>query len=61
MLFEIVADIIEIPEEDYKKNDVYRPWPAAEGGKTVDRAELENTTRNQRHLVLVAEGSAKPG
>ena len=30
MLFEIIEEIIEIPEEAYKKNEVYRPWPTEE-------------------------------
>ena len=58
MLFEIVEDIIEIPEDDYKKNDVYRPWPATETLTTVDQGVPENTSR-RRHLVLVPKGSAR--
>ena len=47
MLFEIVEEIIEIPEEAYKKNWVYRPWPAE--GKTpgITRILLAGAARHK--------------
>lgn len=37
MLFEIVQDIIEIREDAYKQNEVYRPWPAEVNTESTDK------------------------
>jgi hypothetical protein len=35
MITESKPVVIEIPEEAYKQNTVYRPWPEIKAGETV--------------------------
>ena len=35
MVMENVQEVIEISEDDYKRNAVYRPWPEETASKTV--------------------------
>jgi hypothetical protein len=35
MITESKPVVIEIPEEAYKQNAVYRPWPEIKAGETV--------------------------
>ena len=49
MLFEIVEEIIEIPEEAYKKNWVYRPWPAEDNSPGITRFLLAGAARHKTY------------
>jgi hypothetical protein len=44
---ENVHEIIEILEDAYKRNTVYRPWPDEKTGKSEDQAEVM-PAENQR-------------
>ena len=35
MVMENVQEVIEISEDDYKRNAVYRPWPEETASKAV--------------------------
>jgi hypothetical protein len=37
---ENMYEIIEIPEDAYKRNTVYRPWPDEKTGKAEDQVEV---------------------
>jgi hypothetical protein len=37
---ENIYEIIEISEDAYKRNTVYRPWPDEKAGKAEDPAEV---------------------
>ncbi len=39
-MFAIVGEIIEIREDAYKQNDVYRPWPKEDSHRTVSEILL---------------------
>jgi len=44
MVMNNVQEVIEISEDDYKRNAVYRPWPEETASKTVvsvDISQLE--------------------
>ena len=60
MLFEIVEEIIEIPEEAYKKNEVYRPWPTDEGTKGTTRFLLAGAARHKTYDARAEEGNKSP-
>ena len=49
MLFEVVEEIIEIPEEAYKKNWVYRPWPTADSTSGITRSLLDGAARHKTY------------
>jgi hypothetical protein len=37
---ETVCEIIEISEDAYKRNTVYRPWPDEKASKAEDQVEV---------------------
>jgi hypothetical protein len=37
---ENMYEVIEISEDAYKRNTVYRPWPDEKAGKTEDPVEV---------------------
>jgi hypothetical protein len=61
MLFEIVEDIIEIPEEDYKKNEVYRPWTLEETAKPAEQtgANTPDPPPGSGNVVYIPQATAR--
>jgi hypothetical protein len=57
MLFEIVQDIIEIREDAYKQNEVYRPWPAEVQPESTDKGTPSPARRPRANSLA---GSTKP-
>ena len=49
MTLEVVKEIIEIREDAYKKNDVYRPWPIENDRKTAGQILPSNGPHQNRN------------
>lgn len=58
-MFAIVGEIIEIREDAYKQNDVYRPWPKEQSTRTVSEILLTEAPHYIDREVDSADGEPR--
>jgi hypothetical protein len=59
-MFEIVQRIIEIREDDYKQNEVYRPWPVETGAETTEKVDAPPAQGHPGKRVVSLPSQTRP-